>query len=134
MTRPPLKDMAQQNIIWHKRNIFAFVALLLLLFILLSVGLSVGLGQLVQKETTTDREDTTTTTTTASCPSGWIKKFGNCYQFFSEGRSWSDAEDHCKDNGVRSNHRNIKSYFLVPGSFGFYPYRRRKPIYIRQFS
>ena len=47
------EDMAQKNKIWHKKRIFAFACLLLLLFILLSVGLSVGLWH----QTTKDNED-----------------------------------------------------------------------------
>ena len=73
--------MAQQNIIWHKKNILVFASLLLFLFILLSVGLSLGLRQLVKtpSASTTIRASSTagpaTTTTIASttqvCLSGW---------------------------------------------------------------
>ena len=70
MIRPRL-DMAQQNIIWHKKTIAAFASLLLLLFISLSVGLSVGLVHFLQRPTTTTTTTPTpppTTTPTTTTP------------------------------------------------------------------
>ena len=44
---------------------------------------------------------TTTTTTTSFCLEGWVEQFGKCYKYFSEEKTWQDAEDHCQSNEVK---------------------------------
>ena len=36
------------------------------------------------------------------CPKGWKNKFGNCYGwFFTEMRTWQEAENHCNKEGQK---------------------------------
>ena len=36
------------------------------------------------------------------CPAGWKSKFGGCYRwFFTIGKTWQNAENHCQQLGVR---------------------------------
>ena len=35
------------------------------------------------------------------CPTGWSAFNGKCYKYFSEMKTWEDAEDHCVKEEVR---------------------------------
>ena len=43
----------------------------------------------------------TTESPTTECPVGWSTFNGKCYKFFSEKKTWDDAENQCVQNEVR---------------------------------
>ena len=58
------------------------------------------------------RTATDTPSPSSSCPPPWKEKFGKCYNFFTEKKSWQEAENHCKANEVilRNNDKSTISY------------------------
>ena len=42
------------------------------------------------------------TSLSTDCPKGWKSMFDSCYQwFYTTPKTWQDAEDHCRQLGVR---------------------------------
>merc|ERR1712018_365031 len=49
-------------------------------------------------------EPPSTASPTTDCQAGWSESNGECYKYFSQEKTWDDAEDQCVAEQVRQHH------------------------------